>query len=349
MTNSDLQQTINDYRDRLEQSESAATQVLQDAHAATIQTIQPALDRLYEQIREKMDAGEEIPLSWLYEQNRLETIEQLISGQISEYAAMARMITGSLQNTGARLGQDSSQELMQGLVPQGVNWSFGVPMVSAIHDLIGALQPGSPLYTLFNTFGPQAGKEAAQALIAAVSLGMNPNQIASMIKNTLTIPLWRGKLIARTEMLRSYRSAQLLNYRKNSDVVGQWRWTCALGANTCEACLWYDGQLFPLDEDMDWQHPNCRCSAIPVTKSWEDILGPLGIDTSDLDEPQFRRESGMEWFTNQDEDVQRQILGAKYDGWAKGEFSFKDMVGMHESKEWGDSIYVKSLKELLAL
>jgi SPP1 gp7 family putative phage head morphogenesis protein len=348
MSQSVLQHTINDYRNRLDKAESAAMTALQDAHQATLATIQPTLDRLYQQIQDKLDAGDDIPLSWLYEQNRLQTIEALVTGQIDQYGALSRTVTGRLQNTGVQLGQGSAQDMMQSLIPASVQWSFGVPNTSALVDLIGATQPGSPLYTLFNSFGTDAATDASQALITGIATGMNPNAIAPMVRDALNVPLYRAKTIARTEMLRSYRSAQVQNYRANSDVVDQWRWTCALGANTCEACLYYDGQLFPLDQDMDFQHINCRCSAIPVTKSWANILGPLGIDTSNIEDVSFSRQSGMDWFNDQAESVQQQILGPRYDGWANGDFTFKDMVGMRSSTEWGDSMYVKSLKELVA-
>jgi len=345
MATSTLQRIISDYRSRIEKAEAAAMRALQDAHTATLQTIQPQLDKLYGQIQDKIDAGEDIPLSWLYEENRLEIIQGLITGQFSHYGALARSVVAQLEMSGVHLGQDSAQAMLKSLVPSGVAWTFGVPLPSAIHDLIGATQPGSPLFNLFNTFGSQAANDAAQALITGISLGMNPNAIAPMVRDALNVPLYRAKTISRTEMLRAYRSAQLTNYRANSDVVGYARWTCALGANTCEACLYYDGQLFPLDEDMDFQHPNCRCSLVAQTKSWSDILG---VDLGEDGDTNPDMQTGVDWFNDQDKSVQQQILGPRYDGWANGDFTFKDMVGMHHSEDWGDSMYVKPLKDLIS-
>ncbi len=106
------------------------------------------------------------------------------------------------------------------------------------------------------------------------------------------------------------------------------------------------GTEHSLDETLD-EHPNGRCSMIPKTKSWADILGPLGIDTSDIPDTSPDIQSGSDWFDGQSEATQRAILGPKYEAWSNGDFTLDDVVGHASDPVWGSSIYEKPLKELV--
>lgn len=87
---------------------------------------------------------------------------------------------------------------------------------------------------------------------------------------------------------------------------------------------------------------------LPETKSWEDILGPLGIDTSDIPDTTVQVEDGSDWFDNQSEAKQLEILGSKaaLDLYKSGDASLRDFVGWNESDDWGRSIYQKSAKQV---
>ena len=337
------------YREQLLQREAKAEQALNTAHKNTLAVIQPHLDTLYRQIAEKQSAGESVPVSWLYEGKRLETTKQLISGQVNHYAALAQMTVGQLQHQGIALGTQLAQAQLEASVPMTVNWSFGDPSPAAIANMVGVTGDGSPLADLFDKFGTEAAQAAANALIQGVTLGSNPRTIAPLIEEALEVSRWRALTIARTEMLRSYRSAALENYKANSDVVSKWRWTCAKSDRTCAACLAMDGTLHDLDEDMG-THPNCRCVQAPVAKGWDDILGPLGIDTSGIEDARLDIQSGEDWFNEQDEGTQRRILGnAGYKAWSENDgVTLKDFVGKSSNPDWGDSIYQRSAKQVLA-
>lgn len=348
MSTSRLQQTVAHYRAQLLQHEMQAERVLNEAHLHTLASIQPALDKLYKQIADAQQDGDKISPSWLYEQHRLETLKQLITHQVDQYGALAQMQAGQLQHMGIELGLQSGQQQLKATVPPGVSWSFGTPSTSAIADLVGSTQAGSPLATLFSGFGQEAADAAGKALITGLSLGDNPRMVAALVQQALSISRNRALTISRTEMLRAYRSSNLATYQANSDVVDQWRWDCAKSLRTCAACLAMDGTLHDLSEDME-AHVCCRCAMTPVTKSWSDLLGPLGIDTSNLpdDSSGDDSETGADWLDNQDEAVQQKILGAKYDGWKSGDFTLLDMVGHKYSQDYGGSVYVKPMKELV--
>src|SRR6266571_51110 len=342
-----LQQVIAEYRKQLKSHEAQAERQLEAAYAHVLATIKPQLDRLYQQIAEKQHTGEEIPLSWLYEANRLEALTAFIEQQITYFGTLARMQTGQLQHQGVMMGTSAAQALMQASVPPGIKWSFGVPSPSAIADLVGATQAGSPLSDLFAGFGAEAAQGAKDALLTGVSLGYNPRQIAPMVQDALSISRSRALTIARSEQIRAYRSANLETFRANDDVVDGWIWVCALLKSSCSACVAMHGTHHGLDEELD-DHPNGACSMLPKTKSWDDILSPLGINTEGIEDTSIDIESGSDWFDKQNAATERAILGsdAAYDLYSSGNASLEDFVGTSSDPTWGDSIYQRSAKDV---
>lgn len=344
-----LQRVVNHYRQQLADREAKAERTLQQAYAGVLRAIQPALDQLYQQMADKLANGEQIPLSWLYESGRLEKIKRLLSSQVNGYGALAQMMVGQILHQAVSVGQQAALAQLQASVPPGVSWNFGVPSPRALSELVGATQAGSPLADLFAGFGEAAAENVSGVLLRGLSLGENPREIARDVQQALDVPRARALTIARTEMNRAYRGANLETYRANGDVVKQWRWVADKSARTCAACLAMDGSLHDLSEDMG-SHPNCRCTPAPVTANWEDLLSNAGIDLSGLDLEDTATtsyQSGEDWLTEQPEATQREVLGAKYQGWKQGDFALSDIVGHQHDPAWGHSIYEKSLKQLV--
>lgn len=342
---SHIQQITNQYRQQLLAREATAVHALEQSYAHTLATIQPQLNKLYKEISDKQANGEDVPLSFLYEKKRLETLKALIQRSINQYGALAQMQTGQLQHIGATLGQQSAQAMLQASKPPSVKWAFGVPSQEAIHNIVGVTQAGSPLADLFSGFGEEAASKAGQALITGVSLGWNPRQIAPQVQQALGISRNRALTLCRTEMLRSYRSMQLSNFQANSDILSGWLWQSALDSRCCAVCIALNGTAHSLDEDLNG-HPNCRCARIPKVRDWSEILSGTGVDTSNIPDSSLQMTSGEDWLNSQDASVQRNVLGSKYDGWAKGNFSLQDMIGYSHSEDWGHSVYEKPLKAL---
>lgn len=85
----------------------------------------------------------------------------------------------------------------------------------------------------------------------------------------------------------------------------------------------------------------------PRTKSWDEILGPLDISSDGISDIRPDIQSGEDWLNDQDEAVQRKVLGPLYAGWQNGDFALKDVVKRSHDKDWGGSISVKPLKDLV--
>lgn len=341
-----MQQAIQHFRQSLLNNETSAERALNTAHMHTLAIIQPQLDRLYREITDKLNAGEPIPPSFIYERLRLEHLTLLIKKQIDHFGALSLQQTRMLQHQGAQLGQQSALAQLDATVPHGIAWSFGIPDPKAITDLVGATQAGSPLADLFGGFGDEAADKVSKALVTGLSLGQNPRVVARDVQQALGISRNRALVLARTEQIRAYRSANLETYRANSDVVDMWIWSASLSPRTCAACLAMNGTEHPLSEQMG-SHPCCRCVQMPKTRSWSDILSGSGIDTSNIPDTRPQTQSGADWLDDQPESTQREVLGNKYDGWANGDFTLQDIVGRAHDEQWGNSIFEKPLKELV--
>lgn len=347
MTKGRLQHTIKHYRDQLAAHEAKAERAIESAYRHTLKTIEPALDRLYTQMVDAMAEGDKIPATWLYEAQRLENLKKTIEQQMGQFGSFTQAQVAASQHYAVVLGEKAATDLLQATVPAGIQYAFGVPSRQAIANMVGALQDGSPLADLFAGFGGDAAQKAGDALVQGIILGNNPRVVARDVQDALDVSRSRALTISRTEMLGSYRDANLETYRANSDVVQKWRWTASPGARTCAMCLAMDGQEFDISVDFE-SHANCRCVPLPVTNSWADILAGTGVDTSDLEDMSLDMPPASDWFDQQNESIQRQILGnAKYNAYQDGAITLDDLVGQSYSPDWGGSRYEKSLKEAL--
>src|SRR6266702_3963384 len=112
MSQGNLQQLIKQYRAQLLAHEAQAERQLEAAYAHVLSTIHPQLERIYQQIADKQSSGEAVPLSWLYEERRIQTLTQFIEHEINLYGALARVQTGQLQQQGVTLGQEAAMRAL---------------------------------------------------------------------------------------------------------------------------------------------------------------------------------------------------------------------------------------------
>jgi SPP1 gp7 family putative phage head morphogenesis protein len=336
-----LQHVTNDYLSRLKAREQRAEQALEAAYQHVLTAIQPKLDALYNQMVEARAGGEQIPLYWLYEANRLQSLTSFIENQVQHFGAFTQSQVTQLQHQAVALGADAAQDQLQATLPPGTQYAFNLPNPKAIANLVGSTQAGSPLASLFAGFGSEAAQKARDALVVGVATGQHPRTVAAALQESLGTSRSRALTIARTEMMRSYRGASLQTYRENANVVQSWQWLAAAGA--CAVCVALNGTIHELEDDFA-THPRCRCSPVPVTVPWSSILGTdPGDDLSFGDVL-----TGADWFDQQSASTQQEILGpAKYAAYQDDAITLDDLIGTSHSADWGTSRYEKSLKEIL--
>lgn len=286
-------------------------------------------------------AGKKPSISWLYELERLQTLQAQTEAEIAKFAQYAIDAILVEQREAIITAQRNSEILTRASFPRGVNVSFNRLPKSVFENLIGFLQDGSPLSSLLDKLPGEAGKAVADGLKNGLLLGWNPKKTADAIRESLGGNLARALRISRTETLRSYREATRQTYQANNNILQGWRWSSARNERTCAMCWALDGSIHPLDEPME-EHVCGRCSQIPVSKSWKEL--GFDIDEIELGQPG----TGIEAFGKLSNTVQTNILGpAKYAAWKEEKFTLSDLVGRKTNLDWGATLYEKSLKELI--
>jgi SPP1 gp7 family putative phage head morphogenesis protein len=181
----------------------------------------------------------------------------------------------------------------------------------------------------------EADSAIRREIVRGLATGAGPRQTASAIlaraEGVFNGGLSRALTIARTETLDAHRAAAQLAHDQNKDVLRGWMWLAATSTRTCPACLGMNGTEHPLIEPGPIGHQNCRCTRVPVTKSWKD----LGIDIA---EPAPAPTGSQAWFDSQTDVVQKQILGpAKYAAYQRGDFPMDKWAVRRSTDGWRDS------------
>lgn len=138
-----------------------------------------------------------------------------------------------------------------------------------------------------------------------------------------------AEAVVRTAVSHTAAVAREQIFKANSEVIKAVQWVSTLDSRTTEDCRVRDGLRFtllehkPIGHSIPWctdkgcgpgqAHWNCRSSAVPVLKSWQE----MGIDAQDV-EPETRSSmDGMvpagttyaEWFAAQPAARQDEIVG----------------------------------------
>lgn len=196
------------------------------------------------------------------------------------------------------------------------------------------------------------GAEAAMksALVRGVTVGDNPRKAAAtMLKRTEDVfngGRRRAETIARTELLDAHRAASQASRKANRSVLQGWVWLCDLSARTCPACLAMNGTVHETADPGPLGHQNCRCTAIPKSKSWAD----LGLPELDAIDPGLDLPDAQAWFDQQDKATQLQIMGPGRLGlYQSGKINFSDLATKQSNPDWRDSYQSRTVTDLDAL
>jgi hypothetical protein len=228
--------------------------------------------------------------------------------------------------------EDSARKVEMILAEHGIklDTDFRTMNPDSIEKLITWLDKESPLFKRIQTMPKFTAQGVADQIIAGVAKGDNPRTIAKDIENALGGGLTDALRMTRTVQLWSYREATRANYMANSDVVTGWIWWAELG-DACPACTMQHGTPHGLDETLD-DHYNGHCTMLPMV---------LGFN------PVQDQQTGEQWFKEQPENVQREMLGAgKYDAWQNGNFELSKLVQHNKDEVYGEMVGVASLKDL---
>lgn len=338
------------FRGQLVKGNLKASRQIIDAYLAAYKNIKPELDFVNKEIAAQIAAGAKPSSQLIFEKGRMERILSTVTTEIQKVTATSAKIVTAQQSDAVAQALKDAKVLSELARDPSLSWPppAGItgPTWANINQgqltsLVGIAGDGSPLHTLLGELAPDAADKAKAMLVSNVTQGRTATEIAHGMHEVLGANMARALAVARTETMRSYRVATQESFKENDDVIAKWRWVAQLSYSTCIACISMHGQEFPLTEPMA-SHVNCRCVAIPISKSFKE-LGAKGAK-----ETNTSIQTGKDWFDKQPEDTQRKVLGpAKYDAWKDGKIGIDDMVKHSHSDDWGGSYHEASLKGAL--
>ena len=178
------------------------------------------------------------------------------------------------------------------------------------------------------TLSDEASEAMRRRLIQGVAAGRNPRDTARLmvadVQDAFDGGLARAQVISRTETIDAYRAGARAHHEANADVLQGWVWLANLSARTCSSCVAMHGTEHDLDEPGPLDHPQGRCSRMPLVKP-ELVPGA----------PRPVIESGPEWLERQPEGVQRSVLGPRrFEAWQDGAYPASRWAVRRESPDW---------------
>lgn len=263
---------------------------------------------------------------------RMERMQKMlyqVKAETSQYEKWADGFISDYQLDLAKLGLEHGADAIQAVLKDyDVRTAFDRVNVGAVENMIGLAGDGSPLSKYLRDVHPNAVDGMMDALINGVAQGIHPTKIAQEMADGLGIGLQQAMNTARTESLRAYRSATLMQYDASGLVIGYKR-ISARDERVCAGCLFTDGETYA-DLSQFSEHNQGRCTAVPVLK--------------DLPEPSWQ--DSHSWFESQSATVQESILGTgRFDAWKNGA-SLDSMVKRVEDPIWGGAFVPAPVSEL---
>lgn len=344
MANSELENVINNFYETLDAKEEKTLRRLAVAHQRTIDKLSAQLEKITKRIELDQKLGLDSG-TYILQQQRLAAFITQANEYFQEFGADVAVELTQAQKDAVNLAEQfvpDSITAINGPVPLG--YSFAKLPEGAIQQFVGSLADGSPVRSLTESFGADAAKILNNLLLTGIATGQNPLTVARQMAAAVPDMLrHKANTIARTEMMRANRGANTKLFKANKDVVKGWKWFSSLDRRTCPVCWAMHGKTFPPGEIMA-THPNCRCTQIPVTKTWKE----LGFDVPEVAQPISLTEDGEYFFKKLDVDDQIHVLGKSgHTLWKNGVAKLEDFVQDTYSPQWGFGRTTRSIKDMV--
>lgn len=321
-------QVLREHRRLLDGAEASLMQDMGTRWLQIEQRLESDISALANEMARLRAEGKTITPTMVYRSERYKILQSQIQSEVMKYNKdYAVAYISASQDRYATLGLNAAQDALTSMYPSPLSAQFNRINVDAVNDMIGFAGDGSPLYKLLKEDYPVTMDGIVDALIDGVARGQNPTQTARDMVEAMGGGLDRALTIARTETLRVYRTASVEQYRQSGVTSGFKRLVARDEA--CLACLVLDGEVYELEAEFD-DHPNGRCTVVPIIEG--------------MPEPEWQ--TGQEWFAEQSEERQREIMGdTRFELWKSG-IPLSDFATKTHSDVWGDTPAIVPVRDL---
>ena len=304
------------FRARLIAQDDQALAEIGDHYRAIIGVINQRLRAVTGQLA-LLPPGEPVPISWLYERDRLTQFRGQVERELrARLPGLTRVAVGHQEAASTLAHTDALT-----LINRAANTQLAHQRLDTARAAQAAGQARAEVVKdLFRELPMHAGRVASRALETGITLGQSPDVIAQNMTRALGGNRARAQTIARTEALRAYRESSMETWRRDGD-VSRWQWFSTLDRTACPVCWAMHGTLHPITETMG-SHPSCRCTPLPVVNGT-----PPPIPETESGVARFERLTYME---------QRDLIGPrKHDAYLDGRLRLPDLVATENDPRWG--------------
>lgn len=278
---------------------------LENLSADIAAPVQRELTRILQEVAAMVEAMDDDPLNaTLFRQARWRTYEaqlRLMLQPVNDefYDLLVRELAAEIPrqvqeaerymlDAGIKPYQSAAEVLPPGV---GTDGSVGVPAITRTQLYRVAADTevlNRPLQTLFQseTARPPAPLPASQAK-GGIFIESQKRQIDAVVKRGFLLGETNQEIaknligegaarsrreaatIARTAVMQMSADAHQGFWDANSSVIAGYEYDALLDYRTCAYCAPYDGRTAPKRSDLPAtpQHPNCRCSVLPLTET----------------------------------------------------------------------------------
>ncbi len=308
-----------------------------------------------------------------YQNRRLAKLNKIISAILKkDYTLIKDMTSGSLA--------DFAEEDVKGLLRR-YNADIGASIFSYIKSPAelraianSTLIDGQVIGEWWNGQAKSTKDKLERAMKdAQVSLqtGLTKNETVDQLTKRITgsrtssgilkTSKSQAKALVRTSVMQVHNDANKMFMEDNSDVIDMYQWLSTLDSKTTAICRALDKKLYskqfrPIGHNIRYPgipaHWNCRSILLPITKSYDQLLGTLkGAKKAQLTQISGKTRAAMgtpvsadhnynSWLKTQTKKTQLKVLGpGRYDLWKDGKLSMADMVNQD-----GRPLTLKQLK-----
>ena len=325
---SEIEDIAEEYRRQLNANEKQVLTEIARSWAKVIVKMEGEYKSLLEVVEQARAEGQPISRSWLYSLTNYRHMKAQAEELTETFADGTVDRVQAMKKADAQLGLDQANDMLGVLAPDSPDWTR--LNVSGLENMSANLADGSPLKKLIMESAKESAQEVEDTLLNGIAIGQGTSHIGWVMSQVSNLPYERAYRIARTEIARAYRSASHEQYKKSGIIIG-YRRMC-YKPTACFACLMMDGEFYPIGQGALQDHPNGKCTPIPVKE---------GSDTRD-------RQAGKEWFMRLAEDDQRKLMGNKrFELWKSKQI--RDLTKFVEVKDnpvWGGQPSIVSIKDL---
>ena len=279
----------------------------------------------------------------LLEMKSTQALLTQVEDELVGFADWARYEIHDSMGTAAQVGAGYAQRMVESELA-GTGVRFHVLERGQVEQMVAEVADETAIGRgLAMRFGPVV-ENVKRELIAAMVTGVNPREVARVLKNEYGAGAVSALRTARTYIIRSATLAQSQFYAKCGVCTAMER-HCDFGKRTCLTCILLDGKREPVGAPLE-DHWCGRCTWLPVTLTYQD----LGISAPDPGAGRREaRQTGKDWFLSQPDSMQKAIMGEKAHWfWKNGYITDINMFAKQVTDPvLGKMWTTRSLKELV--